>query len=196
MTHHPNLAPPSASRDAWVAYFAAHAPEPPEWFQPDLPKPPKFPDAQAILPYDQQTADWLNSWRRDPCYDIQEDPDWATLSPQTRELAREFVETVHRVAKERVAYDDAYKVERFFQWRLHYAREIAQRTAPVAAAESAALPHAVVEELAAALRSLMQAASESLACKSPLAQRTSRMHLGEAWEHGNRVLQSLTDATA
>lgn len=101
-------------------YFAAHAPQPPDWFQPLMEPRPQIP---AIPPgLSDEAAHLCDSWRCDPHYvDLEVSAAKRGFGPTEILAMQAWARDVLEAEKAMVAYDRRRLVERTIQWPWHYA---------------------------------------------------------------------------
>lgn len=109
-----------------IDFFAANAPEAPKWFEPMMEPKPEIP-----IPYRHAFAD---NWAKIlPHYN--DDGDfWAPDAAKhlTSDQIKHFVD--YRLKQDEAftqkdLWEKAYAFEKFFQWRLYYAKEMSERIA-------------------------------------------------------------------
>lgn len=92
-----------------LEYYAAHAPEVPEWFDGEKEQIPAPPD---INDYPENARAEIRSWLRDGTWD---------LSKDCGSFQEDFNEW--RCTRDKILSKN--KISRYFQWRIYYAEQIA-----------------------------------------------------------------------
>jgi hypothetical protein len=90
-------------------YFAAHAPEIPNWFANKLSPTPKKPKSWMEIKWsNQEETDLIRSWWSDPIFDLPEHLIWYQQEWQ------EYNELYNEWNRQNI-------IDRYFQWRIFYA---------------------------------------------------------------------------
>lgn len=99
-------------------YFAAHAPEPPEWFSPTMPPKPRLPSWMDYLPYVPEVYDAVARF-----FDGGAPEEFvAEVPPEDREAAQVFVAAWKEADRARHEWNAADRLlQTIVQWRWHYA---------------------------------------------------------------------------
>jgi hypothetical protein len=100
-----------------LAYFAAHAPDTPDWFEHDEP-PKKSPCLPSVQFEDPRIRRKVDDWLMDPCFNLVEVADG---DADLENILREFQAAAYAHWDECRHWEQLNWAERFFQWRVHYA---------------------------------------------------------------------------
>jgi hypothetical protein len=117
-TQHTTTEDSTMTTEELVNYFAAHAPEVPDWFTHEpIPEPAKPP-----LPDGDDLRQYCRSWFKDPCWDIEE---CDKLSADELEIVRRFIAAARDYWKANGEWKQRNETARMVQWAFYYGRVMA-----------------------------------------------------------------------